>query len=266
MKYTNQVQAKNRFKKALLVTATAMTLGLSIGGGATSAFAAEGSVIPITDISRFEQSPEDPALRIEMQDAMRDWYQNNEEEKTLTVLIAADEQYREAHPDWKELTVQLMAEGTKDFKEYYNIKYVPVEFFEWQSHGSDVTDIVYNFKDDYTAYIADHPEFTNSFSVVVGFTANESYDNKGGVLPMTVGTEESKLAIPLVTIKDLPADDPDGFTNVIKHELSHTWGIPDDRGDLRNSVMSSIPGIIEWSTIEMEVINENWDLYPNHKI
>ncbi|MGX5634049.1 hypothetical protein [Bacillus thuringiensis] len=157
MKYKNQKDAKRRFKKALFVTAATMSLGMSTFGGTTSVFAA-ADVIPIVNSNTLEQSPEDSQERTKKQNETREHFKNTSQ-KTLTVLIAADQQYRDAHSDWKEHTKELIEKGTADFKEYYNIKYVPIQFYEWDSKGKNRSDIMYNFADDYTTYITDHSNF-----------------------------------------------------------------------------------------------------------
>ncbi|MGX5632934.1 hypothetical protein [Bacillus thuringiensis] len=265
MKCENQTHAKRLYKHALLATVATMTLGISTLGGTTSVFAAE-EVIPIVDSNTLEQSPEDSQERTKKQDDTRKHFENTSQ-KTLTVLIAADKQYRDAHSDWKELTTKLIENGTKDFKDYYNIKYVPTQFYEWDSKGENRSDIMYNFADDYTTYITDNSNFSGSFSLVVGFTANNNYGSAyGGMLPQTVGLEGIE-SIPLITIKDVPSNKIIcSIESTIKHELSHTYSLPDDHKGVRNSVMSSKVGVTEWSSAEMEIISKNRDRYQNHTL
>ncbi|HDX9707891.1 TPA: hypothetical protein ROY17_005692, partial [Bacillus thuringiensis] len=52
MKYKDRISAKRRFKQAVLIAATTITLGLSAAGGTTSAFAEE------TSTQKFEISPD----------------------------------------------------------------------------------------------------------------------------------------------------------------------------------------------------------------
>ncbi|PGZ54833.1 hypothetical protein COE56_06795 [Bacillus anthracis] len=86
------------------------------------------------------------------------------------------------------------------------------------------------------------------------------------MLPQTVGLEEGE-SIPLVTIKDVPINNMIcSIESTIKHEVSHTYSVPDDNKWLRNSVMSSKVGITEWSSTEMEIIKKNRDRYQDHKI
>lgn len=265
MKYKTGIQMKNSFKKSLFVTATAITLGLSTFGGSVSVFAAE-YVIPIVDPKTMEQSPEDSQERIKKQNEIREHFKNIPQ-KTLPVLIAVDKQYRDAHSDWKMRTKELVENGTKDFKEYYNVKYVPIQFYEWDSKGQNQSDIMYNFADDYTKYITDNSNLSGSFGLVIGFTANKDYGSAyGGMLPQTVGLEEGE-SIPLVTIKDVPINNMIcSIESTIKHELSHTYSVPDDNKWLRNSVMSSKVGVTDWSSTEMEIIRKNRDRYQDHKI
>lgn len=263
MKYKDRKDAKRRFKKVLFVTAATMTLGISTLGGTASVFAAE-DVIPIVNSNTLEQSPEDSQERTKKQDETREHFKNIPQ-KTLTVLIAVDKQYRDAHSDWKERTKELIEKGTADFKEYYNIKYVPIQFYEWDSKGENQSDIMYNFADDYITYITDNSNFSSSFSLVVGFTANSKYGSAyGGMLPQTVGLEGFE-SIPLITIKDVQSNNIIcSIESTIKHELSHTYSVPDDYKWVRNSVMSSKVGVTEWSSTEMEIISKNRNRYQNH--
>ncbi|HDR6248017.1 TPA: hypothetical protein QCU24_005922 [Bacillus cereus] len=86
------------------------------------------------------------------------------------------------------------------------------------------------------------------------------------MLPRKVGVEGFE-AIPLVTIKDVTNNNMScSIESTIKHELSHTYSVPDDHKWLRNSVMSSKVGVTEWSSTEMEIIRKNRDRYQNHEI
>ncbi len=140
-------------------------------------------------------------------------------------------------------------------------------FFEWNSTGENRSDILYNFADEYTKYITDNPDLSSKFSLVIGFTANKDYGSAyGGMLPQTVGLEEGE-SIPLVTIKDVQSDNRIcSIESTIKHELSHSYSVPDDNRGVRNSVMSSKVGVTEWSSTEMEIIKKNRDRYQDHKI
>ncbi|MGQ3740399.1 hypothetical protein [Bacillus sp. FDAARGOS_1420] len=265
MKYKYCTHTKQKYKQAFLATVATMSLGVSALGGTTSVFAAD-DVIPIVNSNTLEQSPEDSQERTKKQDETREHFKNTPQ-KTLTVLIAADKQYRDAHSDWKERTKELIEKGTADFKEYYNIKYVPIQFYEWDSKGENHSDIMYNFADDYTTYITDNSNFSGSFSFVVGFTANRKYGSAyGGMLPQTIGLEGIE-SIPLITIKDVPSNNIIcSIESTIKHELSHTYSVPDDHKGVRNSVMSSKVGITGWSSAEMEIIRKNRDRYQNHTL
>lgn len=268
MKYKQKTKTKYTFKKALFVTAATMTLGFSTIGS-TAAFAAAGDKIEIFDSNKLEQSPESPEERIEKQNDTREYYQSIPE-KTLTVLIMVDKGYQEAHPDWEEHTTELVKEGTKDFKEYFNIKYVPVASQEWELRGKDSTDIMYNFKDDYVSHLKDNEDFSDKYSLVIHFTTNEKFDVYGGTFPRTVGLEGTEGSS-LMIIRDADFVDPAvGHTldvaSTIKHEISHTYGLPDDNGNLRNSVMGLAQESTEWSSAEMEVIDINRDLYSNKEI
>ena len=268
MKYKNRKYAKRKYKHTLLATVATMTLGINILGSTTSAFAAD-YVIPMEDSKTLEKSPENSQERTKKQDETREYFKNKPQ-KTLPVLIAADKQYRDAHFDWRERTKELIEKGTKNFKEYYNIKYVPIQFYEWESKGENQSDIMYEFADAYTDYIKADSKLQGSFSLVVGFTANNNYGIAyGGTLPQAIGLDgaDSIEPIPLITIKDVPSNNLIcSIESTIKHELSHAYSVPDDHEGVRNSVMSSKPGVTEWSSTEMEIIRKNRDRYKNHTL
>ncbi|HDX9707792.1 TPA: hypothetical protein ROY17_005578 [Bacillus thuringiensis] len=221
--------------------------------------------------------------RIHAQNVTRDYYKSIPE-KTLTVLIAADEQYRKKHPDWKFYTKALVVDGTRDFKEYYNINYVPVQFLEWQSDGKNSYEIAMDLMNDYGSYAQNKMKDTINFSLVVGFTANPNYEattggNSGKTLMLgpNNGGKSATMTINDNTILERPIE------QIIKHEVSHTYRVPDDKsseGCARNSVMSycktttasnlgaPMPAVYnpEWSVSEMGVIAANRDYYQNREI
>ncbi|HDX9707063.1 TPA: hypothetical protein ROY17_004780 [Bacillus thuringiensis] len=221
--------------------------------------------------------------RIHAQNETRDHYKSMPE-KTLTVLIAADEQYRKKHPDWRFYTKALVADGTRDFKEYFNIKYVPVQFLEWQSDGKGHEEIINDLVKDYGSYSQNKMKDTINFSLVIGFTANPNYEpTTGGNAGKTVrlipnnGGSSAVITINDNTIAERPIE------QIIKHEVSHTYGVPDDKdtdGCVRNSVMSycktkpasnlgaPMPATYnpDWSASEMNLIDTNRDRYQNREI
>lgn len=85
----------------------------------------------------------------------------------------------------------------------------------------------------------------------------------------TAGLEGAE-GIPVALIRDEGYSEPEvgplSVENTIKHELSHTYGLPDDRGNKRNSVMGLKQESTEWSSLEMEVIDMNRDLYPHKEL
>ncbi|HDX9707805.1 TPA: hypothetical protein ROY17_005597 [Bacillus thuringiensis] len=223
---------------------------------------------------------ESAQVRIDAQNVTRDHYKSVPE-KTLTVLIAADEQYRKKHPDWKSDTKALVSDGTKDFKEYYNIKYVPVQFLEWQSDGKGHEEIAKDLLNDYGSYAQNKMKDTINFSLVIGFTANPNYESdiggNSGKYLMLGSTNGGKTAT--ITINDNTTIDAP-ITDTIKHEVSHTYRVPDDKDCKRDSVMSycktkttsnlgaPMPATYnpEWSSSEMNVIDTYRDYYQNREI
>ncbi|HDX9707743.1 TPA: hypothetical protein ROY17_005512 [Bacillus thuringiensis] len=118
----------------------------------------------------------------------------------------------------------------------------------------------------------------------MGFTANDNYEpttgGNSGKTVMLGPTNGGKSAV--ITINDNPiAERP--IEQIIKHEVSHTYGVPDDKDTdrcVRNSVMSycktktasnlgaPMPATFnpEWSASEMNLIDTNRDMYQNREI
>ncbi|HDX9707072.1 TPA: hypothetical protein ROY17_004790 [Bacillus thuringiensis] len=220
-----------------------------------------------------EKNPTSYQDRIDTQYGIRDHYKSIPE-KTLTVLIAADEQFRKKHPDWKSYTKNLVEEGTKDFKEYYNIKYVPAQFLDWQSDGKSPGEILDDLSKDYGSYAQSKMKDTINFSLVIGFTDNPNYGEVGGNAAELVSLSPNNGGeSAIITIND---DDrhPKPITQIIKHEVSHTYSVPNDDKSLQDSVMSTLPSVgpngktfnPEWSVDEMFIIHKYRDRYPNREI
>ncbi|HDX9707889.1 TPA: hypothetical protein ROY17_005690 [Bacillus thuringiensis] len=273
------IVALQRVKKLTL----SVTIGLvSFSFLQSPTFAASKVVqekLVIVPENSLEQSPESAQNRLDTQKAARDYYKSIPE-KTLTVLIAADEQYRKKHPDWKFYTRALLADGTRDFKEYFNIKYVPVQFLEWQSDGKDSNEILSDLSRDYGSYAQNKMKDTINFSLVIGFTANSNYEattggNTGDLISLAPNNGGSSAIITINDNRNYPKPIPD----IIKHEVSHTYGVPDDKSALRNSVMSYGPTgpasnlgapmpktyNPEWSASEMSIIDNYRDRYQQNR-
>lgn len=81
---------------------------------------------------------------------------------------------------------------------------------------------------------------------------------------------EGAEGIPVALIRDEGYTEPEvgplSVESTIKHELSHNYGLPDDHGNKRNSVMGLKLESTEWSSAEMEVIDMNRELYPHKEI
>ncbi|HDX9707599.1 TPA: hypothetical protein ROY17_005348 [Bacillus thuringiensis] len=121
---------------------------------------------------------------------------------------------------------------------------------------------------------------TINFSLVIEFSDNPNFGGTGGVAGTTVSLKPDnggKSAI--VTIND-DGHHPRPIRETIKHEVSHTYGVPNDEVLTQNSVMSSAPTALtsnlsppmpktynlEWPVDEMYMIHKNRNWYPNREI
>ncbi|HDX9708045.1 TPA: hypothetical protein ROY17_005868 [Bacillus thuringiensis] len=216
----------------------------------------------------YEGIPESAQDRIDTQNAFRE-YAKSLPEKKLTVLIAADEQYRQKHPDWKFYTRAFVEDGTRDFKEYFNIQYVPVQFLEWQSDGKNSGEILDDLAKDYGSYAQNQMKNSINFSLVVGFTGNPNYGNIAGNAGITVSLSPDnggKSAIIAINEDNRHAW---SMAKRIKHEVTHTYTVPNDPYYYRNSVMTASDKIIDlmdWSSTEMRTILFHREDYQNREI
>ncbi|HDX9707083.1 TPA: hypothetical protein ROY17_004808 [Bacillus thuringiensis] len=168
-----------------------------------------------------------------------------------------------------------------DLKEYYNIKYVSVQFLEWQSNGKDHEKILNDLLGNYGSYAQNKMKDIINFSLVIRFTANPNYESTvGGNAGRTVmlgpanGGKSAAMTINDNTITERPIE------QIIKHEVSHTYRVPDDKDCKRDSVMSycktktasnlDAPMLktfnTEWSSSETNLIDTNRDMYQNREI
>ncbi|HDX9707975.1 TPA: hypothetical protein ROY17_005787 [Bacillus thuringiensis] len=220
------------------------------------------------ELHAYEAMPESAQDRIDTQNAFRD-YAKILPEKKLTVLIAADEQYRQKHPDWKFYTRAFVEDGTRDFKEYFNIKYVPVQFLEWKSDGKDPEEILDDLAKDYGSYAQNQMKNSINFSLVVGFIGNPNYGKIGGNAGVTVSLSPDNGG--KSAIIGINEDNRHDFSMAkrIKHEVTHTYTVPNDPFDYRKSVMSSndkIIDLMDWSSTEMRTILFHREDYQNREI
>ncbi|WP_242316910.1 zinc-dependent metalloprotease [Bacillus cereus group sp. BfR-BA-01489] len=132
--------------------------------------------------------------------------------RTVTVLIAADEEYRAAHPDWKKITKQMVGKAANSFRIEYNINFSVKGYTNWKSDGTNSSSIL----DDLNA------EWKNNtqYDFVVGFTKDSNF-TAGGIAYVYSAAPQSGICVVLDqgTISTPYA---------IQHEWSHNYGLSHD--------------------------------------
>ncbi|HDR4948093.1 TPA: zinc-dependent metalloprotease [Bacillus cereus] len=132
--------------------------------------------------------------------------------RTVTILIAADEEYRAAHPDWKSLTKQLVEKAGQSFLTEHNIQFSVVNYTTWKSDGYDSASILYDLNTEWGN--------TSSYDFVIGFTKDTRF-TAGGIAYMYPSAPPSGISV----IFDLGTL----YTPyAIQHEISHNYGLPHD--------------------------------------
>lgn len=132
--------------------------------------------------------------------------------RTVTILIAADEEYRAAHPDWKTITAQMVEKADNSFWAEHSINFVVTGYANWKSDGVDSS-----------ALLADlNAEWKNNtqYDFVIGFTKDSKF-TAGGIAYVYSAAPQSGISVVLDqgTISTPYA---------IQHEWSHNYGLPHD--------------------------------------
>lgn len=132
--------------------------------------------------------------------------------RTVTILIAADEEYRAAHPDWKTITAQMVEKADNSFWAEHSINYVVTGYANWKSDGANSS-----------ALLADlNTEWKNNtqYDFVIGFTKDSKF-TAGGIAYVYSSAPQSGISVVL----------DQGTTSTsyaIQHEWSHNYGLSHD--------------------------------------
>ncbi|WP_144640840.1 zinc-dependent metalloprotease [Bacillus cereus] len=132
--------------------------------------------------------------------------------RTVTILIAADEEYRAAHPDWKTITAQMVEKADNSFWAEHNINFVVTGYANWKSDGANSS-----------ALLADlNTEWKNNtqYDFVIGFTKDSKF-TAGGIAYVYSSAPQSGISVVL----------DQGTTSTpyaIQHEWSHNYGLSHD--------------------------------------
>ncbi|PHG62508.1 zinc-dependent metalloprotease [Bacillus toyonensis] len=132
--------------------------------------------------------------------------------RTVTLLIAADEEYRAAHPDWKTITAQMVEKADNSFWAEHSINFVVTGYANWKSDGVNSS-----------ALLADlNTKWKNNtqYDFVIGFTKDSKF-TAGGIAYVYSSAPQSGISVVL----------DQGTTSTpyaIQHEWSHNYGLSHD--------------------------------------
>ena len=108
--------------------------------------------------------------------------------RTVTILIAADEEYRAAHPDWKTITAQVVEKADNSFWAEHSINFVVTGYANWKSDGANSS-----------ALLADlNTEWKNNtqYDFVIGFTKDSKF-TAGGIAYVYSSAPQSGISVVL---------------------------------------------------------------------
>ncbi|MBF0707562.1 zinc-dependent metalloprotease [Alkalihalobacillus hwajinpoensis] len=130
----------------------------------------------------------------------------------VTVLIAADEEYRAAHSDWQTLTQNIVENADNGFTRDHNIDFEIKALGEWTSEGANASEILQDMDKDWNG---------NGYDFVVGFTRDANFNSGGIAYVYPNSPYGSAVSVNL----------DQGATNTwhaAQHEFSHNYGLSHD--------------------------------------
>ncbi|BCB03657.1 zinc-dependent metalloprotease [Bacillus sp. KH172YL63] len=132
--------------------------------------------------------------------------------RTVTVLIAADEEYRSAHPDWQTLTQDIVEKADDAFIRDHGIDFEISAFGEWGSEGNNASEILQDLDKDWNG---------QGFDFVVGFTRDVNFNSGGIAYVYPSSPNGSAMSVNL----DQGAENT---WHAAQHEFSHNYGLGHD--------------------------------------
>ncbi|PEF69128.1 M12 family metallo-peptidase [Bacillus cereus] len=132
--------------------------------------------------------------------------------RTVTILIAADEEYRAAHPDWKTITAQIVKKAGNSFLTRHNINFVVTGYTNWHSDGTDSGPILADLNADW--------QNNTTYDFVIGFT-KDSHFTAGGMAYVYSSAPQSGISVVL-------DQGPNATPYALQHEISHNYGLSHD--------------------------------------
>ncbi|MBW3112548.1 zinc-dependent metalloprotease [Bacillus sp. MCCB 382] len=133
-------------------------------------------------------------------------------DRTVTVLVAVDEEYRAAHPDWQTLTTNIIEKADDGFTRDHGIDFEIKAFAEWDSNGNNASEILQDLDRDFNG---------NGFDFVAGFTRDVNFNSGGIAYVYPSAPNGSAISVNL----DQGAENT---WHAAQHEFSHNYGAGHD--------------------------------------
>ncbi|MCA0983397.1 zinc-dependent metalloprotease [Halobacillus yeomjeoni] len=133
-------------------------------------------------------------------------------DRTATVLIAADEEYRAARSDWQTFTQNIVENADNAFVRDHGIDLEVQAFAQWSSEGNNASEILQDLDQDWNG---------QGYDFVVGFTKDSNF-NAGGIAYVY---QSSPYGSAVSVNLDQGAENT---WRAAQHEFSHNYGLGHD--------------------------------------
>ncbi|MFI8684651.1 zinc-dependent metalloprotease [Rossellomorea sp. NPDC077527] len=133
-------------------------------------------------------------------------------DRTVTVLVAVDEEYRAAHPDWQTLTTNIVEKADDGFTRDHGIDFEIKAFAQWDSNGNSASEILQDLDRDFNG---------NGYDFVAGFTRDVNFNSGGIAYVYPSAPNGSAISVNL----DQGAENT---WHAAQHEFSHNYGAGHD--------------------------------------
>ncbi|WP_409252776.1 zinc-dependent metalloprotease [Bacillus sp. SCS-153A] len=130
-------------------------------------------------------------------------------DRTVTVLVAVDEEYRAANPDWQTLTQNIVEKADDAFMRDHGIDFQIQAFAEWSSQGNDAVEILQDLERDWDG---------RGYDFVAGFTKDANFNSGGIAYVYSSSPSGSAISVNL----DQGAQNT---AYAAQHEFSHNYGL-----------------------------------------
>ncbi|QPC48305.1 peptidase M84 [Mangrovibacillus cuniculi] len=132
--------------------------------------------------------------------------------RVVTVLIAVDEEYRAARPDWQTFTQNIVERADDAFIRDHGIDFEIKAVAEWSSQGNNASEILQDLDRDWNG---------RGYDFVVGFTRDAKFNSGGIAYVYPYAPNGSAISVNL----DQGAENT---WHAAQHEFSHNYGLGHD--------------------------------------